>query len=169
MKACTIIALSFAAALGCGCASAPDAQIDVDSDREPALAVDAAASATESPRPNNDCWHVAPDGSALVAVWVSPRMDIHVPGGFRFVNLIYHDPNARGGLMLHSRPARCDGDETIGLNVGPRSLRAKPAAGLTWRTVVAPRDVDVQFEGASNTKRAAAGAAAANSSTTNGS
>lgn len=60
---------------------------------------------TNAPK-NNDCWYYEIGASRLLAVWVSPRLEGQVPGGFRFVNLYYHDSEQKAPFSLHSSPVR---------------------------------------------------------------
>ena len=94
---------------------------------------------------NNDCWYCALDEQEVVAVWLSPRLPGQVEGGFRFVNLIYHDASQPAPILLHSSPVRSTGNDPVEVHSGSLSLTAKPIAGKAWQQVVTQADLTVEM------------------------
>ncbi|MFN3244264.1 MAG: hypothetical protein ACE37K_22355 [Planctomycetota bacterium] len=84
---------------------------------------------------NHDCWWFELEADELVAVWLSPRLEGHVPGGFRFVNVIYHDPRAKLPILLRSTPVLCDTDDAVVKSSGVFPSRIAPLDGRTWGQV----------------------------------
>ena len=105
-----------------------------------ATATHAAAPAGER---NDDCWYYELESRRLVAVWISPRLPGQVPGGFRFVNLVYHDPDADRQMFLHSSPVRSRGRDVVLLDNGGLTMRAVPGGDRCWGDVVTREHVTV--------------------------
>lgn len=98
-----------------------------------------------APVANNDCWYCSLDEQQAVAVWLSPRLPGQVEGGFRFVNLIYHDASQSAPILLHSSPVRNRASDPAEIHSGSRSMTARPIAGKTWEQVVTQADMTVEM------------------------
>ncbi|MCA8950765.1 MAG: hypothetical protein KDE27_14780 [Planctomycetes bacterium] len=140
MKMFDRTALSLAGALAlAACATAPLATAPSAPAGEPA------ATAPPAPR-NHDCWYFDPVEQRLLAVWISPRLTEAIPGGFRFVNLFFHDPTSPRPLLLHSRPVRLHDSTPLEYASRGRAFRVRPKQGKTWAEIETRDDLDVEFE-----------------------
>lgn len=95
---------------------------------------------------NKDCWWYEIGKSRLVAVWVSPRLEGQVPGGFRFVNLYFHDPDQKAPFSLHSSPVPNREGKPVALRSGARAFAAVPRDGKSWGQVRTRADLSVRCE-----------------------
>ena len=128
------------ALLCAGCQAVP-----VVTDSQPAAAAKP-PQAAPVPAVNNDLWWADIDGDALVAVWVSPRLPGQVPGGFRFVNISYHEAGPEHSVLLHSQPVRRAVADPLQFRSAAYSVAIRPAEGKTWDEVERRDDLAVDFE-----------------------
>lgn len=92
---------------------------------------------------NKDCWWQETDGHDLVAVWLGPRLSGEVKGGFRFVNLVFHDARTTSPIAMISSVARLNGRDPVSMRNKIIEVVASPRPGRNWRDVVTREDLRV--------------------------
>ena len=97
-------------------------------------------------RPNKDCWWVRVGGSESVAVWVSPRLAGEVDGGFRFINLFFHDPTCARKMVVFGNAVRLSSSDPVSIGNASIELRAVPVGGKTWAAVAVREDLNVTLK-----------------------
>ena len=120
-------------------------------DEPEAVAADASTESpprdSRAPVANRDCWWLEQGEGELLAIWVSPRLEGQVPGGFRFVTVVRHDPDSKSPLMLHASPVQQTAGHPVRLSGGGVSMLAQPKDGKTWSQVVGRDDLEVRYVG----------------------
>ena len=110
----------------------------------PVTPADLAEVATKSDgRPNKDCWWHRLGANDLVAVWVSPRLAGEVQGGFRLLNLFFHDPTCVRPMALFGSVARLNRADPVSISNASLEFTVAPVAGKTWAEVVVRQDLKV--------------------------
>ena len=115
--------------------------------RAPATAKNTAAVTIKNDaKPNKDCWWVRVGKSESVAVWVSPRLAGEVKGGFRFVNLFFHDPTCARPMAVFGSVARLGRSDPLSIGNASLEFAVAPVAGKTWADVLVRDDLEVTLE-----------------------
>lgn len=92
---------------------------------------------------NKDCWWYEAGKNDLAAVWLSPLLAGEVEGGFRFVNLLYHDPTCPRPFALGGNVACLNRADPVGLSNASVEFLVRPLPGKTWADVIVRTDIDV--------------------------
>ncbi len=97
-------------------------------------------------KPNKDCWWFRIGKSESVAVWVSPRLAGEVKGGFRFVNLFFHDPTCARPMAVFGGVACLDRSDPMSIGNASLEFAVAPVAGKNWADVAVRDDLVVKLE-----------------------
>lgn len=104
------------------------------------------APAAETPPARNDCWWYEVGDTRLVAVWVSPHLNGEVPGGFRFVNVFFHDTADAAPISLRSSPVHARHRNAVVLEGATRKISVAPLDERSWLEVLGRKDLVVRVE-----------------------
>ncbi len=119
----------------------------LDAGQAPDAAKSTAAVTIENDaKPNKDCWWIRVGKSESVAVWVSPRLAGEVPGGFRFVNLFFHDPKYSRPMAVFGSVVRSSRSEPLAIGNNDIDFSVAPLAGKSWADVARHDDLVVKLE-----------------------